>query len=107
MGQIRGVFGFGRGTLGPRHVGPLLDPGNPGYVPGIIPSRAGMIRLEGGITPSEGGRMLCGRRDASIGTFSPEGGNISSEGGIMPPEGDTAAYFQIQQFSLVGGIFHS
>ena len=47
---------------------------------GIIPSRGGVIRLEGGITPSEGGRKICGRRDASIGSYSPEGGNISSEG---------------------------
>ena len=61
----------------------------------IIPSRAGMIRLEGGITPTEGGRILCGRRDASIGTYSSEaeGGNICSEGGILHSEGVTAAYF--------------
>ena len=52
-----------------------------------------MIRLEGGITPSEGGRILCGRRDPSIGTYSPEGDNIYSEGGTMHLEGDTAVYF--------------
>ena len=34
----------------------------------IIPSKAGMIRLGGGITPSEGARILCGWRDASIWT---------------------------------------
>ena len=60
---------------------------------GIIPSMAGTIRLEGGITPSGGGRILFGRRDASIGTYSPEGGNIYSEGGIMHSEGVAAAFF--------------
>ena len=68
---------------------------------GIIPSRAGMIRLSGGITPSEGGRMH------QFGHVNQRATTYLQEGGTMPSEGGTAAYFQIQQFSLVGGIFHS
>ena len=38
------------------------------FVGVIIPSKAGVIRLGGGIAPSEGGRILCRWRDASIWT---------------------------------------
>ena len=73
-----------------------------------IPLRGGMTRLEDGETPSEGDKLLSvGGVMPLMGTFLPVGSNMSSEGGTLPSADGTMAYFQIGQYSLVGGIFHS